>query len=157
MFLCRLAYFSRRNWYYDTPDENNAILRSILAAGLRNNPRQGLSGVLVVDGNLFVQVLEGPRVTLSNTFCRIQQDTRHGGLVLTGFEEVADRLFPDWSVVVRNTPKAIRRLPWIPEPEAATFETLVYNARRLLNSESEFKRIDLENRVARPSRNASLA
>ncbi|MEA1942980.1 MAG: BLUF domain-containing protein [Pseudomonadota bacterium] len=144
MFLCRLAFFSRRNWYFDTPDENNGILRSILGAGLRNNAKRGLSGVLVVDGNLFVQILEGPRVTLSNTFCRIQNDSRHGGLVLTGFEEVPERLFPDWSVVVRDAPKALREVPWIPEPEAATFDTLVHNAHRLLKSGSEFKRIQLE-------------
>ena len=40
MFLCRLAFFSRRNWHFDTPDENNGILRSILSAGLRNNAKR---------------------------------------------------------------------------------------------------------------------
>jgi len=147
MFLCRLAFFSRRNWYFDTPDENNGILRSILTAGLRNNPKRGLSGVHVVDGNLFVQILEGPRGMLSNTFCRIQNDSRHGGLVLAGFEEVPERLFPDWSVIVRDAPKIQRRLPWIPEPESATFETLVHNAHRLLKSGSEFRRITVEREV----------
>jgi len=144
MFLCRLAFFSHRNWYYDTPDENDGVLRGILSAGLKNNPRRGLSGVLVVDGNLFVQVLEGPRSTLSSTFCRIQNDTRHGGLVLAGFEEVPDRLFPDWCVVVRSAPKPLRQLPWITEPEAVTYDTLVDNARRLLDSGSEFTRITLQ-------------
>ena len=144
MFLCRLAFFSRRNWHSDTPEENNGILRGILSAGLKNNPKRGLSGVLVVDGNLFVQVLEGPRSTLSSTFFRIQNDTRHGGLILAGFEEIPDRLFPDWSVVVRNAPKRLRQVPWIAEPEAVTYDTLVDNARRLLDSGNEFTRITLQ-------------
>lgn len=101
----------------------------------------------MVDGDLFLQVLEGPRTKLSNTFCRIQRDPRHRKLVLAGFEEVAERMFSDWSVVVREVPKLARELPWIPEPEAATFDTLVHNAHRLLESGKEFRRITAEQDV----------
>ncbi|WP_203291514.1 BLUF domain-containing protein [Maricaulis parjimensis] len=137
MLLSRLLYFSRRRWQGTDPADAERMLENILEAGRRNNPRDGLSGVLIVDDDLFVQVLEGPRSTLTRTFSRIQTDARHEKVVLAGLVEVGDRLFDGWNVHVRRKPGESARPPWFASPEVTTFDAFQVSIERLLCTEGE--------------------
>ena len=137
MLLSRLLYYSRRNWSKEEPSEAEAVLEQILQAGRRNNPRDGLSGVLIVDDDLFVQVLEGPRSTLTRTFGRIQKDPRHENVVLAGLTEVGDRQFDGWNVYVRRGPGQTTRPAWFASPDVTTFEAFLVSVERLLCADGE--------------------
>lgn len=130
MFLSRLAYISRPAWHDLDPGARESMLADILAAGMRNNPARKIIGVLIFDGRNFVQVLEGRRSVVYETFLRIQADTRHGGVELVGFSEVSDRLFDGWAVLSSPPAEAARRGVAIPDPDTVTFDMLVAFARR---------------------------
>ncbi|WP_417468148.1 BLUF domain-containing protein [Maricaulis sp.] len=131
MLLCRFAFYSRRAGQVSDRDEEDRELLRILEAGLRNNPRHGLTGVLLVDGPHFVQVLEGPRRLLYPTLKRIERNPHHDDLVLTGYSEIDGRMFDDWSVFVRTPPARLAGTPWIPNPELATHGQVIETARRV--------------------------
>lgn len=99
MFLTRLVYHTLAGFDTGTRSVSEEMGR-ILTAGLRNNPPQGLTGVLAVDGNRFLQVLEGSRLAVSSTFRRIAADTSHRGLEIVFCGEVDARCFEDWAVAV---------------------------------------------------------
>lgn len=130
MFLCRLAYISRPDWQSPCPQARFDALKSILSAGRRNNPLNGITGVLIFDGRYFLQVLEGRRDTVFETFLRILPDKRHSQVTLAGFHEVPDRLFEDWAVLARRPDAGAVSAGAITDPDALTFEALVGYARR---------------------------
>lgn len=99
MFLTRLIYHSCASFQPETRTVSEELGR-ILAVGLKNNPLKGLTGILAVDGDRFIQVLEGPRHAVSATFRRIAADNRHRDVELVLCCEVERRCFPDWSVAV---------------------------------------------------------
>lgn len=73
-------------------------VEAILATSRRNNQRDGLSGLLIVGGRRFLQVLEGPRQMLETTYARIKRDPRHFALVELSRRDIAERAFPRWSM-----------------------------------------------------------
>lgn len=74
------------------------LVESILASSARNNPENGITGVLVVTETHFLQVLEGPFESLNATFERIARDMRHEGTQLISFTEIEERRFADWAM-----------------------------------------------------------
>ncbi|MFN3273413.1 MAG: BLUF domain-containing protein [Paracoccus sp. (in: a-proteobacteria)] len=71
MQLTRLAYASNHGGIADD------ALDDILRRSRTNNDKDGITGVLVVSDEEFVQLLEGPRTAVSRCFMRIMQDVRH--------------------------------------------------------------------------------
>jgi hypothetical protein len=90
---------------------------------VRNNQKSGITGVLMVSGNLFFQVLEGPEHAVDGLFESILHDDRHTRVLkLADEQEVRDRLFPDWAMkVVSLDPSRAERL----EPLHALLQTVV--------------------------------
>ena len=74
------------------------LVESILHSSTRNNPANGITGVLVVTQTHFLQVLEGPFESLNATFEKIARDTRHEGTQLISFTEIKERKFADWAM-----------------------------------------------------------
>lgn len=74
------------------------LVESILASSTRNNPADGITGVLVVTETHFLQVLEGEFEPLNATFERISRDTRHDTTQLISFTEIEKRKFADWAM-----------------------------------------------------------
>ena len=70
----------------------------IIASSVRNNGRNGVTGVLLAIGGNFIQALEGPDDAVEATFERIARDPRHGGIVVMETRETRTRLFPEWSM-----------------------------------------------------------
>lgn len=135
MLLARLLFFSRRAWDAKGGVDSDQVLASILAAGRRNNPVDGVSGVLIVDDDLFVQVLEGPKSALTKTFRKIAMDPRHKDVVLAGMVEAGSRLYEGWNVCVRRAPGSSARPAWFACPDVTTFEAFNIGVGRLLLAE----------------------
>ena len=79
-------------------DPDRAMVDEILASSRRNNARDGLTGLLVVGGRRFLQVLEGPDKALDVAYERIKADPRHFALVSLSSKRVESRAFTDWDM-----------------------------------------------------------
>ena len=97
MSLAQLVYVSRSNASASARARLDD-LRSILSSSRRNNSRDGLTGFLICDGDLFVQILEGAPETVSATYDRITRDERHRQPTLLSRRDVGRRTFPEWSM-----------------------------------------------------------
>lgn len=89
----RLLYYSAAKVVLD-----DAALDAILDISRRNNAKAGITGMLLYAEAAFFQVLEGPDDAIAETYARIEQDPRHGRLILALNEGVETRDFPDWSM-----------------------------------------------------------
>ena len=92
MTLTQLIYYSQPFGFDD------AMLDGILLQARRNNARDGLTGALVVRGDLYLQLLEGPDAAIAATFTRIGRDNRHLAVRLLTHTPVTRRMFPDWTM-----------------------------------------------------------
>ncbi len=91
--LVRLVYTSRAK---DTATPE--VMHSILTASRKNNPSNGITGVLCTNGAVFLQMLEGGRKEVNDTYNRIANDTRHHDVQILHFEEITERKFSAWSM-----------------------------------------------------------
>lgn len=84
-------------YYASTPfGFSDPLLNNILARSRHNNERDGITGALICRGDLFLQLLEGPRSAVTATFQRILGDDRHLDVMLIGSGYIKTRLFPKW-------------------------------------------------------------
>ena len=91
--LVRLLYASRAA----KPQTPKAIA-AILAECQRNNPQRGITGVLCYSDDIYLQVLEGGRDAVCETFNAIVRDPRHESVRLLSFDEISERRFAGWSM-----------------------------------------------------------
>lgn len=70
----------------------------IVATAIRNNTRDGLTGFLHHEHELFVQYLEGPSQPLNRLWGRLLADPRHKGAVIVGKGLISNRFFDGWSM-----------------------------------------------------------
>lgn len=89
----RLVYISTSR---AVPDRQ--LVDDILAQSRRNNRREGLTGLLVVCGRRFLQVLEGQSEALDAAYGRIKADTRHFAMVELGRKQISKRAFAGWDM-----------------------------------------------------------
>ena len=78
------------------------LIDDVLRVSRRNNHRDGLTGMLVVGGRRFLQVIEGPKINLDATFRRIKADERHFAVVELGRRAVSERSFVDWDMAYQE-------------------------------------------------------
>ena len=71
---------------------------AILEQSRRNNVKLGITGLLCVSDDVFIQVLEGGRDEVSELFHTIARDPRHTHVRILGFEEIAERRFASWTM-----------------------------------------------------------
>jgi hypothetical protein len=81
-------------------DFDEAQLEDILAASRRNNPKLGVTGILMYCEGGFMQVLEGEPDALAPLYARIATDKRHWNTPIL-FDRPAPRTFGDWSMGFR--------------------------------------------------------
>jgi hypothetical protein len=79
-------------------EPSRETLADILRVSRRNNSRDGLTGLLVVGGRRFLQVLEGPRKLTAQAYRRIRADDRHFALVELSRKQVHERAFAGWDM-----------------------------------------------------------
>ena len=76
---------------------------AIMAVSMRNNSRDGITGLLYSDGKRFLQALEGDEVKIAQALVRIESDRRHRALVVLSDRIVEAREFGHWSMAHRTT------------------------------------------------------
>ena len=73
-------------------------LDRILEQSRKNNPALGVTGLLCVSDNLFVQVLEGGRDEVCELYNAIVRDDRHQNVRMLSYEEISERHFGNWTM-----------------------------------------------------------
>lgn len=93
----QLVYYSRNT----VPEGGRSMLtnmREILSVSQRNNSRDGITGFLIFDKIYFIQILEGERSRVTETYNRIARDSRHSTATIINVRDVPARLFPNWTM-----------------------------------------------------------
>jgi hypothetical protein len=62
------------------------------------NPRLGITGVLCLLENTYMQYLEGEEGDVTTLFESIRRDGRHHGATVLDQRQIARRAYPDWSM-----------------------------------------------------------
>lgn len=73
-------------------------LKDILESSQKNNPTNGITGLLCYSKPAFLQVLEGERDAVNETYHRIVQDERHHNPCLIECVPIKRRNFEVWSM-----------------------------------------------------------
>jgi hypothetical protein len=105
MSLMQLIYTSQPFGF------DESTLNGILASARRNNRRDDITGALICRGDMYLQLLEGPRETVTALFDRILKDERHVDVVSLVSGDIEERLFPQWEM--RDDPA--RSWMWTPD------------------------------------------
>lgn len=82
-----------------------AVLDDILEQSRHNNPGLGITGLLCVSGDVFIQVMEGGRDEVCDLFNAIVRDDRHETVRLLSYEEIQERKFANWTMGQVNIDK----------------------------------------------------
>ncbi|WP_420414207.1 BLUF domain-containing protein [Roseibium sp.] len=92
MHLVSMIYASK------TKDIDDVAIDGILQKARSNNPKLGLTGVLLFNSKFFVQCLEGGRMDVNRLYNAIAKDPRHEDPVILDYREVPSRSFSEWSM-----------------------------------------------------------
>lgn len=95
--LHRLVYYSR-NCIEGNPEQTVTEIDDILRSARLNNSREGITGALFFNTELFAQALEGPLPAVEKIFEKIQCDPRHSDVVVIQSGKADSRNFPAWSM-----------------------------------------------------------
>lgn len=95
MNLCRLIYKS-----VTTAKKmvSNQTLHNLEVESSVANAEHSITGLLVLSGDVYLQVLEGAGRDVTELFGKIIIDKRHQLVELVSFEAVAERFFDDWNM-----------------------------------------------------------
>ena len=94
MKRCRLIYRSKAK----LETTRASVLEDIASKAEENNKRDGIVGLLILSGDQFLQVLEGPIRYVNQLYGRIVQDKRHEAVELILYEQIHTPYFFDWSM-----------------------------------------------------------
>jgi hypothetical protein len=81
------------------------VLDSILEQSRANNSPQGITGILCFNDDLFIQVLEGGRDEVCDTYNKIVRDDRHRDVRILTYDEISERRFGGWTMGQVNIAK----------------------------------------------------
>ncbi len=98
--LVRLLYASRA-----AQPLTAKLVSAVLAECQQHNPARGITGILCYSDEVFLQVLEGSRDEVCETFNSIVRDPRHAQVRLLSFEEIDERRFGGWTMGQVNLAK----------------------------------------------------
>ena len=93
MELYYILYISSAtSWFSDTE------LNDILAISRKNNDRASITGLLLYADSKFIQLLEGDKSTVQQSFEHISTDPRHNDVTIIAEGNLKDRNFPEWTM-----------------------------------------------------------
>ena len=95
--LVRVVYISRAR-----TGSRRADIASLLAQCDRNNPVEGLSGLLLADPTSYLQALEGPGDAVARRLALIRTDRRHSHVAIIAEGAIVTRQFGHWSMTYRD-------------------------------------------------------
>lgn len=79
-------------------------LSEILKEATTTNSQRGITGVLLFNGLNFLQLLEGEQLDVLDVFNRIVRDARHTSVVTILQEPAEERVFGEWSMLLKLKP-----------------------------------------------------
>ena len=85
-----------------TPPMNAEQLKVLLAVSKRNNEAVGVTGLLLYKDGNFLQLLEGPKGSVTQVFDRVRQDPRHERIIVLLQESSSAREFAGWTMGFHN-------------------------------------------------------
>ena len=88
----QLIYWSQPFGY------NLEILSSILTTSRVNNKKRNITGALICREDIFLQLLEGPKTDIEETYGSIKRDDRHLNVQQLVDRNIDQRLFPAWAM-----------------------------------------------------------
>lgn len=91
--LAQLIYRSKATPLFKRGDLLHFIQNIALA-----NKRQGLTGLLIFDGEYFLQVIEGRQRQLDAMLEVLRHDARHESIVMLRLDAIKERAFPEWGM-----------------------------------------------------------
>lgn len=80
---------------------NEIDLKEILAKADEKNKKQNITGLLVYFNGTFIQMLEGKKEDVLETFERIGDDDRHEQIIKLFFGDTDKRHFPNWKMALQ--------------------------------------------------------
>ncbi len=83
---------------YASPGIQPLDLEAILRTSVRNNARDAITGVLMFNGAMFVQTIEGPAESIDRLMSWLAEDVRHCAMAVRDQRVLTRRIFPDWSM-----------------------------------------------------------
>ncbi|MFM2153606.1 MAG: hypothetical protein RL199_2041 [Pseudomonadota bacterium] len=92
--LTQFAYMARY-----TGQNVERDLAEIATKAKRNNERLGITGVLVYDAGVFIQVLEGPNDAVTHMMTRILSDERADNVAILFYRLADQRELGNWSLL----------------------------------------------------------
>ncbi|WP_156680081.1 BLUF domain-containing protein [Sphingomonas profundi] len=95
--MLRICYTSEAR----SPDDQQQFAE-IVSISAALNKRDGVTGLLLWDGLLFLQALEGPDEAVSECYARIARDVRHFQIRVIFNTEIDHREFGHWSMTQRT-------------------------------------------------------
>jgi hypothetical protein len=81
---------------------DSAALDRILETSRRNNPANGITGLLIHRGGNFIQYLEGEEPDLRRLYATICADPRHAGTTVLSEGPIPRRQFTGWTMNFRQ-------------------------------------------------------
>lgn len=100
--LIRLTYASLL-----APHCDKACIDEIVAKSAPANRERGITGILAVDGEHVLQILEGPETVVLGLFDHIRKDDRHQGVVEIDRTPIDTTHFEAWGMVRRSMADAV--------------------------------------------------
>lgn len=97
--IFHLLYVSQRSKNVQDKD-----LDDIIEVSQRNNGANDISGLLIQNGDFFIQLLEGNKSKVQTTFNKISTDPRHFRVRTIYSGESPQRLFPMWAMGLVKEP-----------------------------------------------------
>jgi len=105
LYMIKLTYVSKSQLSEQFSFDD---LYRILSVSRRNNSKSEVTGALILCGDNFAQLLEGPEESVFAIFDRIKVDKRHKEVTIVKKQTALERAFGEWSMA---HPKKISQSP----------------------------------------------
>lgn len=102
MALLELIYTSQSQ-----PQTGSDDITEILASSERNNAARSITGLLLYDGDRYIQILEGEQKDVEGLFAVISEDPRHHDLELLHKGNILGRSFGTWRMAYETLPNGL--------------------------------------------------
>ena len=80
------------------PGTTSADVFRIIDTSARNNPERRITGFLIHDSDRFLQLIEGPVLSLQALLETLENDDRHHSIEVLHRGDADERWFPDWKM-----------------------------------------------------------
>ena len=82
-------------------------VQAILSTSVRKNEIQSITGLLMFDGQRYIQILEGERDQVERLYEEITKDPRHGQLEMLHTGSITQRAFQTWRMAYEAMPAGL--------------------------------------------------